>query len=170
MHGIIFRKTKAGAAAIGDRVGSLPRALRTLLILVNGETPTEHLLEQAHALHQGESALIELLTRGLIEPNTGVLIDAASTDSFAPSAMQPSGPVPEAMRSLALARAYAAAYMRDFTGDQSDTFATLFTHAENEGELLQLIENCAQVIADVDGIESAARFTRRTRALLPMAA
>jgi len=170
MTGIIFRKTKAGVAAIGDRVGSLPRGLRTLLILVNGETPTELLLDQAHALHQGEAALIELLRLGLIEPNTGVLIDPTTTENFAPAALQTSGPIPEAMRSLALARAYAAAYMRDFTGDQTDTFATLFTHAENESELLHLIENCAQVIADVDGVESAARFTRRTRALLPMAA
>lgn len=169
MTGIIFRKTKAGAAAIGDRVGSLPRGLRTLLIMVNGETPTESLIDQAHALHQGEAALIELLNLGLIEPNTGVLIDPTTTESFAP-ATNLAGPVPQAIRSLALARAYAAAYMRDFTGDQTDTFATLFTHAENEAELLQLIENCAQVIADVDGIESAARFTRRTRALLPMAA
>ncbi len=172
MLGMMFRKTRTGTDAIARRDDSLPRALRSLLILVNGQTPTPVLCAHVHALGLEVDALHELVRLGCIEP---VFSDHAGlgveTGAFA---TLPPGGSPrdygDQLRSLSIARAYATAYMRDFTHDDTDSFEQLFAQARSEGELLALVENCAQVIADVAGIEAAGRFTHRTFSLLPSSA
>jgi hypothetical protein len=168
MLGMMFRKTRAGVDAIGRRDEDLPRPLRSLLILVNGNTPTPSLCRNVLALGLAVDALHELVRRGYIEP---VFSEGGSlgveTGAFATLSTAPARDFGDQLRSLAIARAYATAYMRDFTRDESDSFDQLFRQAANESELLALVENCAQVIADVAGIETAGRFTHRACSLLP---
>ncbi|CAN5141133.1 hypothetical protein BH10PSE17_BH10PSE17_24660 [soil metagenome] len=169
MLGMMFRKTRAGVDAIGRRDDDLPRALRSLLILVNGQTPTPVLCNHVRALGLEVAAVHELVQRGYVEP---VFSDRAQvgveTGSFA--TLADGRDYGDQLRSLAIARAYATAYMRDFTSDDTDSFEQLFRQANSESELLGLVENCAQVIADVAGIEAAGRFTHRTFSLLPSSA
>ncbi|CAN5155839.1 hypothetical protein BH09PSE6_BH09PSE6_32810 [soil metagenome] len=168
MLGMMFRKTRAGVDAIGRRNDDLPRPLRSLLILVNGMTPTPVLCNHVRALGLEVDAVHDLVQRGYVEP---IFSDRApigvETGAFA--TLADSRDYGDHLRSLAIARAYVTSYMRDFTNDDTDSFEQLFRQAGNEAELLALVENCAQVIADVAGIEAAGRFTHRTCSLLPSA-
>lgn len=169
MAHLVFRKTPAGAAELQSHQSSLPRPLRSLLIVVNGTTPARTLMNQAKALALPESALADLVRRGLIEPVIAIdpQIDPNDTGAFARPGGDPLQRTLMQLRSLDLARSYAAAYMRDFSGDGSDTFIELFAAAKTIQAFLAIVENCAQIIANVDGVEAAARFVRRVHRLLP---
>lgn len=166
---LVFRKTPAGNAEIQSHGSSLPRPLCSLLIVVNGTTPARALMQHAQALSLPESALSDLVRRGLIEPIIAVEsnLRANETGSFALPPHDPLQRTLTQLRSLELARSYAAAYMSDFAADGSDTFVTLFSGAKTVRDLLAIVENCAQIIAGVEGLESAARFVRRVQRLLP---
>lgn len=168
MSPLILRKTRSGMAEVDDRRSGLPRALRNLLILVNGRDDAATLIAQADSLRVGAEGVRELIKRGFVEPVIEHRIDPAHDgDREAPRRDQSLRDIAP-LRSVELAAAYAAVYMRDFARDASDTFSQLFSMVTDEAELLALIENCAQVMVAIEGVEAAASFAQRVRSLLPI--
>ena len=67
MHpGEIYAKTEDGVREVKERKLSLPIALRSLLIMIDGKATVAQVLERARALRVNESALAELERTGLI--------------------------------------------------------------------------------------------------------
>lgn len=62
-----YRKTDAGRAEIRDRSRRLPPALRTLLLVVDGQRTLAQLQEVATGVRAPDDALDRLLAEGLIE-------------------------------------------------------------------------------------------------------
>ncbi len=64
----LYRKTDAGRDEIRDRSRRLPSALRTVLLMVDGQRTVAQLHEVATGVRAPEDALDRLLADGLIEP------------------------------------------------------------------------------------------------------
>lgn len=64
----IYQKTAMGLEEIQSRSYKLPKRPRLLLILVDGRTPLDIVLTQAHALGIEDSAVYELIEAGFIAP------------------------------------------------------------------------------------------------------
>jgi hypothetical protein len=87
----IYRKTDAGRDEIRDRSRRLPPALRTMLLMVDGQRTLSDLRQVAGGVRAPDDALERLLAEGLIEPTTDRfdvegLMRAASAGSAATSA------------------------------------------------------------------------------------
>jgi len=65
---LIYQKTAMGVEEIQSRRYKLPKRPRMLLILVDGRTPLDIVLTQAHALGIEDSAVYELIEAGFIAP------------------------------------------------------------------------------------------------------
>jgi len=63
-----YRKTEAGRAEIRDRSRRLAPALRTVLLMTDGQRPLAELQALASGLGAGDDAFQRLLEMGLIEP------------------------------------------------------------------------------------------------------
>ena len=67
MHpGEIYAKTEDGVREVKERKLSLPIALRSLLIMIDGKATVAQVLDRARALRADEGALAELERAGLI--------------------------------------------------------------------------------------------------------
>ena len=97
-----FEKTEAGRLEIAARSGTLNRASRALLIMVDGQATGEDLAARAHQIGLGEQAVLDLLRAGFIRRQ-----DGANNAPVAESeAATPKAATPNRKRSLAAARMY----------------------------------------------------------------
>ena len=97
----IYRKTDAGRDEIRDRSRRLPPALRTVLLMVDGQRTLADLRQVAGGMRAPDDALERLLAEGLIEPTTDRfdvegLMRAASGNGAAASAVARPAPDPAA--------------------------------------------------------------------------
>lgn len=100
----IYRKTDAGRDEIRDRSRRLPPALRTVLLMVDGQRTLADLRQVAGGVRAPDDALERLLAEGLIEPTTDRFdvegLMRAASGSAAAAAMaataQSPAPVPQA--------------------------------------------------------------------------
>lgn len=95
----IYRKTDAGRDEIRDRSRRLPPALRTVLLMVDGQRTLSDLRQVAAGVRAPDDALERLLAEGLIEPlNNGFdvhgLMRAASGSAAAAAAAMAPPPAP----------------------------------------------------------------------------
>lgn len=68
---VIHAKTAAGRQEIEDRGRRLPPALRSILLMVDGQRDDEELRQLGQGLHAPDDALAQLLAMGLIEVADG---------------------------------------------------------------------------------------------------
>ncbi len=109
----IYRKTDAGRDEIRDRSRRLPPALRTVLLMVDGQRTLADLRQVAGSVRAPDDALERLQAEGLIEPTTDRfdvegLMRAASGNGAAASVAAMAKPVP-ATPALSPAAAFAPA-------------------------------------------------------------
>ena len=151
----IYRKTEAGRDEIRDRSRKLPPALRTILLMTDGQRTLAELREVAAGVKAPADALERLLAEGLIEPlNKGLdvagLVQAARPGGppapAAPATVTAAAaPAPTAAPAKAPAKAPAAGsgdaghYVRLYDGMSEAVRA----HLGLRGYFLQLkIERC----------------------------
>lgn len=71
--GELYFKTEAGKREIQDRALRLPAALRSILLMVDGQRDQAQLRELMAGLRAPEDAIEQLLVKGLIQRGDGVL-------------------------------------------------------------------------------------------------
>ncbi len=145
MSGLVFRKTDAGRAEIGQRSAGLVPAARQLLILVNGVDSVQALL--AKGLGDVRGHLDTLLSLSLIEPVPAAPKAAPPPPAvLAPVPAVPPASAPEAddpQRLLALQRrAYQT--LQPHFGPDTPTVA----------QGLLAARSIAQYLASLDGIQA----------------
>ncbi|HET6396397.1 MAG TPA: hypothetical protein VFF91_06105 [Pseudoxanthomonas sp.] len=149
-EGEVYRKTEAGRDEIRDRSRRLPPALRTVLLMVDGQRPLSELKQVAAGVHAPADALERLLADGLIEPvptgfDAAGLVRAVSPGTPAPSPAAAAAPAQSAPPSAAAVDA-----------GEADQFAALYrrmteairAHLGLRGYFLQLkVERCEDLPA-----------------------
>ena len=109
MHNLIFDKTDKGREEIATRIYRLAPRLRTMLLLVDGKTTTEQVLQKVAGLGVDLAGMTSLLEQAFIHPIGG----ATQADSAAPS---------EATNAVAATDVQAVgATVADGTGGTGDT-------------------------------------------------
>ena len=135
-----YRKTEAGRDEIRDRGRKLPPALRTVLLMTDGQRSLAELREVAAGVKAPADALERLLAEGLIEPlNKGLdvagLVKAAAPVASAPPPAATVAPAGE----VAVATTDAGRYVRMYERMSEAVRA----HLGLRGYFLQLkIERC----------------------------
>lgn len=90
----LYFKTDAGKQEILDRGRKLPAAMRSLLLMVDGQRDHAQLRELMAGLHAPDDALEQLLVMGLVKRQGPVLPARAATPSPALPVSPPAAPTP----------------------------------------------------------------------------
>jgi len=86
---VVLAKTPLGAEALNGQGAELPRALRHALILVDGRSTVEKLVQRASMIPEFPAALRELVARGLVAPAGGTSASPGLRAGSAPGAGNP---------------------------------------------------------------------------------
>lgn len=81
--GVVLRRTELGDRALQAHDHDLPRALRHALIFVDGRSRIEQLLRRGAVIPELETALRDLLQRGLVAPVGGPDVPAPGASATA---------------------------------------------------------------------------------------
>lgn len=92
----LYFKTDAGKQEILDRGRKLPAAMRSLLLMVDGQRDHAQLRELMAGLHAPDDALEQLLVMGLVKRQGPALPARSATVSPASSVSPPAPPAPPA--------------------------------------------------------------------------
>lgn len=87
-EGELYFKTEAGKREIQDRALRLPAALRSILLMVDGQRDQAQLRELMTGLRAPEDALEQLLAKGLIQRGAGAPSAVAPTETPAKAPVQ----------------------------------------------------------------------------------
>ncbi len=155
---IIYRKSAKGLAEIETRVYRLSPRLRNVLIMIDGKRSDAELFKM---LPQAAEAVPLLAQDGFIEE--AARVSAAPPPAAPPAAVERTvirGPHPgfDAMRQDLL-RAF-----NDRAGPVGESMAIRLEKARNEAEFRALLPSAVQLVAMLQGRESADSFTARIEA------
>ncbi len=172
----IYNKTAVGVDEISTRARGLPSRSRSILILVDGRSSRDDLLQRVRSLGYPDAILDELVSGGYVERKAfataaGLTARPASASATRPiidSAHQPSKPAAvAARRSLAIARMYLQEVMGRFLGKDSDALRNGLRSATSREEIVQRLDECMLIVAARAGPERADDLRAKTMALLP---
>jgi len=150
MHpGEIYAKTEAGTLELKERKLNLPIALRSLLIMIDGNRTVGELLERAQALGVDAGALATLERSGLIARRFA-----------APSAAR-AGPAPETVSENDAERFVAAQrklsdVINEHLGFRGYLLMMRLQRAENLRDLHDFLPDFAQALVKRIGVDAAA--------------
>jgi hypothetical protein len=99
--GELYFKTEAGKREIQDRALRLPAALRSILLMVDGQRDQAQLRELMAGLRAPDDAIEQLVVKGLIQRGDGVASAAAPVELPAKAPVQASTAAPVATPSKA---------------------------------------------------------------------
>jgi hypothetical protein len=86
--GELYFKTEAGKREIQDRALRLPAALRSILLMVDGQRDQAQLRELMAGLRAPDDAIEQLVVKGLIQRGDGAPFMAAPVEGFAKAPVQ----------------------------------------------------------------------------------
>lgn len=95
--GELYFKTEAGKREILDRALRLPAALRSILLMVDGQRDRAQLRELVTGLRAPDDALEQLVVKGLIQSGDGTASAAVPVEAPAQAPVQASVATPVAM-------------------------------------------------------------------------
>lgn len=135
---IRYSKTDAGRQEIEQRTRRLPSALRSILLMVDGQRDADELASLIESLRAPADTLQQLMDLGLIEANEqAVAVQAAAVGGTAPAAAQAEN---------VEASAEVAANTERFQALYAMTSESIRSHLGLKGYFLQLkVERCSTV-------------------------
>lgn len=107
--GEIYFKTEAGKREIQDRALRLPAALRSILLMVDGQRDQAQLRELMAGLRAPDDAIEQLVVKGLIQRGDGASSTAAPVEAPVPVQASTAAPVATPIKAPAEAPAQASA-------------------------------------------------------------
>lgn len=166
--GDVFRKTEAGREEIRDRGRRLPPALRTVLLMVDGQRPVSELKEVIAGVRAPADAIERLLAEGLIEPVPTGFDPAALARAVAPGRppAAPSAPAGTDAQGAAPGDRFGFLYqrlsdaIRVHLGLRGYFLQLKVERAEDEAGLRALLPEIRQALAKVKGETFASDWER----------
>ena len=149
MHpGEIYAKTEDGIREVKERKRSLPIAVRSLLIMIDGKLTVAEVLERARALRVDEEAIATLEDAGLIAKRF-----SAPSESTAPAASAPRGE-DEAQQFVAAQRRFSD-LINAHLGLRGYLLIMRLERAANMRDLHDLLPDVAKALVKRLGVEAA---------------
>jgi len=146
--GEIYAKTAAGALELKERKLNLPIALRSLLIMVDGNRTVAEILERAKALRVDASALAALERAGLIERRF-------SAPSKAEAAAQPEARSEDEAERFVTAQRKLSDVINEHLGFRGYLLMMRLQRAENLRDLHDFLPDFAQALVKRIGVDAA---------------
>jgi hypothetical protein len=146
--GEIYAKTDEGVRELKERKLSLPLALRSVLIMVDGNRTVAQVLERAQALRVDVSALAALERAGLISKRFGA-------PSSAESAQAPSQRTADEVERFIAAQTRLSGLINEHLGFRGYLMMMRLQRAENLRDLHDLLPDFAQALVKRVGMEAA---------------
>jgi hypothetical protein len=160
MHpGEIYAKTEAGALELRERKLNLPIALRSLLIMVDGNRTVADVLDRAQALRVDASALATLERAGLIAKRF-------SAPSAAEAEAQPEARSEDEVARFIAAQRKLSDLMNEHLGFRGYLLMMRLQRAENLRDLHDFLPEFAQALVKRIGIDSAAPIVAELERLI----
>ena len=155
--GAIFAKTAKGREEISQRTHRLPQRLRTLLVIIDGQTTAAEHREKCKGLGDVAGMLAALADQGFIA-------DVRAQSAAAPA----SGTAAEtAERSLEAAVRFAVDRVLALLGPDGDMLTERLEAARTRPALVTELERCRGVLEKVAGAQVAERFWSGVSERLP---
>lgn len=149
MHtGEIYAKTEEGIREVKERKLSLPIALRSLLIMIDGKSTVAEVLERARALGVDEESILALARAGLVAKRF-----SAPSDATGPAASVPRTE-DEAQRFVALQRRLSD-LINQHLGLRGYLLIMRLERASNLRDLHDLLPDVAKALVKRIGMEAA---------------
>lgn len=169
----VLTKTDLGRRTIVDRSIELPRATRTILLLVDGRSTVEKLQKFIAATRAGEKTLEELEAKGLIARVSGPAASAAPAATAATPAAVRAEPVAEAPVAMPASEVERFNALYELMCEVSATFLGLrgyfvqlkIERSANAAELLALKHDLVEAIAGRHGPDVAREISHRIKEL-----
>lgn len=150
MHpGEIYAKTEAGARELQERKLNLPIALRTLLIMIDGNRTVADVLERARALRVDADALAVLERSGLIARKFGA-------PSTVKAATRPEGRSEDEVERFIAAQRQLSDAINAHLGFRGYLLMMRLQRAANLRDLHDFLPDFAQALVKRLGIDAAA--------------
>ncbi|MGW8322142.1 MAG: hypothetical protein ACWGSD_11375 [Thermodesulfobacteriota bacterium] len=135
--GTVFSRTPKGEEEVTSRKYGLPMAVRRVLILVDGKSPLERLLQSVHGVGNGSAVVDDLLRAGFIQTGPGNPVLTANGPSSAKSGLKDVMAVKEALVQAAL----------DVLGEDAPRIVEKIREAPTDrGGLMASLQNCKKVV------------------------
>jgi hypothetical protein len=159
---LIYRKTTKGLAEIETRVHRLPPRMRSALILVDGKRDVADL--KTLITQQADETLQALAEQGFIEPVGETAPPPPPRPAPAPAPAPTPAPAAEAGASPSdfdSTRRAAVRALNEQLGPSAEALSIKMEKARNLGELVPLLVQGAQAIANLRGRAAAEAFAKR---------
>lgn len=147
----MLTKTPKGADEVRSRTHGLPQKLRTLLIMIDGNSTAGDLLARFGGLPEVEAALDTLLVQGFVDAVAGAPAPAAT-------------PVPAPPPARAETLSDLTRYLLDNLGPDADLVTGALEQAKGLADFTAAAERCADVLGALRGQTKARAFRERARA------
>lgn len=151
-RGAVLAKTPKGADEVKSRTHGLPQKLRTLLIMIDGNSTAGDLLARFGGLPEVETTLDTLLAQGFIYARAGA---AAAPAKPVATPTQPARA--ETLSDL-------TRYLLDNLGPDADLLTGALEQANSLADFNAAAERCAEMLGALRGQAKAQAFRERTRA------
>jgi hypothetical protein len=153
----IFAKTAKGREEITKRTHGLPQRLRTLLVIVDGQTTAREHREKCKGLGDVAGMLAALAGQGFIA-------DVREKTAAAPASRTTAE---TAERSLEAAMRFGVDRVLALLGPDGDMLTERLEAARTRPALVTELERCRTVLEKVAGAQAAERFWSGVSELLP---
>lgn len=167
----IYQKSAKGLEEMSSRTYKLPARERSVLIMVDGKSTAQEVIDKAKHFGDAEHFFQTLVENGFIEPTAvpAMPAPAASVPSQAPVAPAPAqAPTPApSEKSLAAAKDFASHYLTRVIGPDADPMSVKIEGCKTPAELVQLVEKYREVVKSFGGSRRAEEFASGTTARLP---
>lgn len=163
----IYQKSAKGLEEMSSRTYKLPARERSVLIMVDGKSTAQEVIDKAKHFGDAEHFFRALSENGFIEPLAAPAVPApAALAPAAPPPAQASTPAPSA-KSLAAAKEFASHYLTKVIGPDADLMTVQIEGCKTAAELVPLVEKFREIVRSVGGSRRAEEFSAGTAARLP---
>lgn len=163
----IYQKSTKGLEEMSSRTCKLPARERSVLIMVDGKSTAQVVIDKAKHFGDAEHFFLALIKDGFIEPLVAPAVPApAAPAPVAPAPAQASIPSPSE-KSLAAAKEFASHYLTKVIGPDADLMTVQIEGCKTTAELVQLVEKYREIVRSVGGARRAEEFSAGTAARLP---
>ena len=158
MESVILAKTRKGQDELTQRSGALSQKQRSMLILVDGKTPSSTLISRCAFFSNCSDQLNWLLEQGYVEPcSAAAKASRATSDSQLPMAAAGAASAREALIGLA----------QTLLGNHADTVVRRLQESpDNPDALRAALERCHKLIRLSIDEKKAEHFLQQGTALL----
>lgn len=154
---VVYRKTAKGQSEIETRAYRLPARERAVLILVDGKTSADKIVQALRHLPQARDYLSDLIKEGFIAPLAAAAPageDSRGGGHTAPTP-PPVAPTPVSFSSV---KQFASRFLLDQLGPDAEAIALRIEACENMEQARPALEKAREVLRGVRGQSAAELF------------